>query len=125
MQWAYFEKRSAMALFLPRVETIDSSLAVTLSDWDAHCLRLNWAREAIFVARLSDQFVSLARNTRRNSERWHKKNELVEPNENKNNVSSGGKLLSSAALNLESLCRTEETPFLYISIFFTYTLLHC
>lgn len=57
--WAltYLEKRSAMALFLPRVETMDSSLAVTLSDWDAHCLRLNGAMEAIFAARLSDQSV--------------------------------------------------------------------
>lgn len=54
----YLEKRSAMALFLARVETMDISLAVTLSDWDAHCLRPNGATEAMFVARLSDQSVS-------------------------------------------------------------------
>lgn len=57
----YLEKRSAMALFLPRVETIDSSLAVTLSDWDAHCLRLNGATEAIFCARAIDLSCRLVR----------------------------------------------------------------
>lgn len=47
----YLEKRSAMAVFLPRVVTMDISLAVTLSDWDVHWLRLrlNGATEAIFA----------------------------------------------------------------------------
>lgn len=49
MRVDYLEKRSAMALFFPLGLTMDSSLAVTLSDWDAHCLRLNGAMEAMFV----------------------------------------------------------------------------
>ena len=36
-----------MALFLPLEETIDSSLAVTLSDWEDHWLRVKEATEAI------------------------------------------------------------------------------
>ena len=37
----HLEKRSAMALVLPRVLTNESSLAVTRKDCDAHDLRLN------------------------------------------------------------------------------------
>lgn len=39
-QEPYFEKRSAMVVLFPRVETMDISLAVTLTDCDAHCERL-------------------------------------------------------------------------------------
>lgn len=67
---SYLEKRSAMALFLPLAETMDISLAVTLSDWDSHCLRLKGATEAIFAVRLSNQSLcQAARSTRHNSER--------------------------------------------------------
>lgn len=59
-----------MAVFLPRAETIDSSLAVTLSDWDAHCLRPNGATEAMFAVGLSDRSAcQLSGNTSRTSER--------------------------------------------------------
>lgn len=37
----YLEKRSAIARLLPRAPTIDSSLAVTRRDWEAHCLLSN------------------------------------------------------------------------------------
>lgn len=42
-----------MALFFPRALTMDSSLAVTLSDCDAHCLRLKGATEAMVSECLS------------------------------------------------------------------------
>lgn len=45
----HLEKRSAMALLLPRPLTRDNSFAVTRSDCDAHDIRLNGAL-SIFAA---------------------------------------------------------------------------
>lgn len=49
-----------MAVFLPLVVTMDISLAVTLSDWDVHWLRLNGATEAIFAACVYDGLMWLS-----------------------------------------------------------------
>lgn len=45
----HLEKRSAMALFFPRVVTMDISFAVTLRDCDAHCERLKGTTDAMFT----------------------------------------------------------------------------
>lgn len=48
----YLEKRSAMAVFFP---TMDSSLAVTRSDWEAHCLLWNESVAMITVVALQPE----------------------------------------------------------------------
>lgn len=54
-QEPYFEKRSAMVLLFPRVETMDISLAVTLTDCDAHCERLKGTKDAISITAVDPQ----------------------------------------------------------------------
>lgn len=39
LSFAYLENRSAMAVFLPRTPTMESSFAVTRKDCEAHCPR--------------------------------------------------------------------------------------
>lgn len=66
-QEPYFEKRSAMVVPFPRVETMDISLAVTLTDCDAHCERLKGTKDAISIAAvdpLQEQAGSLRGNER-------------------------------------------------------------
>lgn len=72
-----------MAVFLPRAETMDSSLAVTLSDWDAHCLRPKGATEAMFCC-TSERSICLSAFQERSSERKEgKEKEDVHANKNK------------------------------------------
>lgn len=66
-QEPHFEKRSAMVVLFPRVETMDISLAVTLTDCDAHCERLKGTNDAISITAvdpLQEQAGSLRANKR-------------------------------------------------------------
>lgn len=57
-----------MVVLFPRVETMDISLAVTLTDCDAHCERLNGPKDAISVSAvdpLQEQAASVSGNGRR------------------------------------------------------------
>lgn len=104
-----------MAVFLPRAETMDSSLAVTLSDWDAHCLRPNGATEAIFAERLSNQSVSFPGTevVPLGGQKEH-----LQPHEHTTEANKHLKLLL-VRLPFPLQIQLGETPFLCIQIFMT------